>query len=162
MSQIFRLPPRWLFIRVETEGGIIGWGESSLEGTLRVFCAGNATYAGTSCSGHTEAVEGASLALRETFLGWDGDKIQDIWQHAYRSRFYRGGPVLMVRAFPAFLDILLRCPSVCSLHFPDSTLLSGTSRARSSVYLSGSYWEERFASARRCMDGLVETLLRRW
>lgn len=46
--------------------------------------------------GHTEAVEGASLALRETFLGWDGDKIQDIWQHAYRSRFYRGGPVLMV------------------------------------------------------------------
>ena len=47
-------------------------------------------------AGHTEAVEGASLALRDTFLGWDGDKIQDIWQHAYRSRFYRGGPVLMV------------------------------------------------------------------
>ena len=46
-------------------------------------------------AGHTEAVEGASIALRETFLGWDGDRIQDIWQHAYRSRFYRGGPVLM-------------------------------------------------------------------
>jgi hypothetical protein len=55
----------------------VGWGESSLEG-------------------HTEAVEGALIALCKTFLGWDGDKIQDIWQHAYRSRFYRGGPVLMV------------------------------------------------------------------
>lgn len=47
-------------------------------------------------TGHTEAVEGALTALRETFLGWDGARIEDIWQHAYRSRFYRGGPVLMV------------------------------------------------------------------
>ena len=39
------------------------------------------------------------MALRETFLGWDGDRIEDIWQHAYRSRFYRGGPVLMVSLF---------------------------------------------------------------
>lgn len=75
--QVFRVPPRWLFVRVETAGGLVGWGEGTLEG-------------------HTETVEGAYEALREQFVGWDADRIQDIWQHAYRSKFYRGGPVLMV------------------------------------------------------------------
>lgn len=32
--------PRWLFVRVETEGGVVGWGEGTLEG-------------------HTEAVQGS-------------------------------------------------------------------------------------------------------
>ena len=59
-------------------------------------------------AGHTEAVEGATIALRETFLGWDGDRIQDIWQYAYRSRFYRGGPVLMVRSPPYPLASVLK------------------------------------------------------
>lgn len=73
----FRLPPRWLFVRVETQDGTVGWGEGTLEG-------------------HTEAVEGAYHDLIERFIGWDADRIEDIWQHGYRSRFYRGGPVLMV------------------------------------------------------------------
>lgn len=75
--QVFRLPPRWLFVRVETSDGHVGWGESTLEG-------------------HTEAVEGALKDLTERFIGWDADGIQDIWQFAHRARFYRGGPVLMV------------------------------------------------------------------
>lgn len=29
-------------------------------------------------------------------MGWDADNIEDIWSHAYRARFYRGGEVLMV------------------------------------------------------------------
>lgn len=78
--QVFRVPPRWLFVRVETAGGLVGWGEGTLEG-------------------HTETVEGAYEALREQFVGWDADRIQDIWQHAYKSKFYRGGPVLMVISF---------------------------------------------------------------
>ena len=65
-------------MRVETELGIVGWGESTLEG-------------------HTEAVEGACRDLAARFVGWDAEHIQNIWQHAYRARFYRGGPVLMVR-----------------------------------------------------------------
>ena len=64
-------------MRVETAQGIVGWGEGTLEG-------------------HTEAIEGAYKDLSERFIGWDSDQIQNIWQHAYRSRFYRGGPVLMV------------------------------------------------------------------
>jgi galactonate dehydratase len=77
LPQIFRVPPRWLFVRVETSDGIVGWGEATLEG-------------------HTEAIEGAFKDLSERFIGSDADNIQDIWQTAYRGRFYRGGPVLMV------------------------------------------------------------------
>jgi galactonate dehydratase len=62
---------------VETKDGFVGWGESTL-------------------AGHSEAVEGAFQDLRERFIGWDADGIEDIWQNAYRARFYRGGPVLMV------------------------------------------------------------------
>jgi galactonate dehydratase len=30
--ETFYVPPRWLFVRVETEDGAVGWGEASLEG----------------------------------------------------------------------------------------------------------------------------------
>ena len=72
----FLVPPRWLFVRVETEDGHFGWGEASLEG-------------------HAEAVDGAFAALRDRFLGADPRRIEDIWQIGYRGGFYRGGPVLM-------------------------------------------------------------------
>ena len=38
--ETFYVQPRWLFVRVETEDGAVGWGEPSLEG-------------------HAEAVDGA-------------------------------------------------------------------------------------------------------
>jgi len=74
--ETFLVPPRWLFVRVETAGGAVGWGEASLEG-------------------HAEAVDGAFAALRDRFIGHDAFRIEDIWQVAYRGGFYRGGPVLM-------------------------------------------------------------------
>ncbi len=74
--ETFLVPPRWLFVRVETADGAVGWGEASLEG-------------------HAEAVEGAFAALRDRFIGSDPRRIEDIWQIAYRGGFYRGGPVLM-------------------------------------------------------------------
>jgi galactonate dehydratase len=74
--ETFMVPPRWLFVRVETQDGGVGWGESSLEG-------------------HSEAVAGAFASLRERFIGADADNIEDVWQVAYRGGFYRGGPVLM-------------------------------------------------------------------
>lgn len=30
--ETFHVRPRWLFVRVETEKGIVGWGEATLEG----------------------------------------------------------------------------------------------------------------------------------
>ena len=74
--ETFYVPPRWLFVRVETEDGAVGWGEPSLEG-------------------HAEAVEGAFESLKDRFIGHDANRIEDIWQVAYRGGFYRGGPVLM-------------------------------------------------------------------
>jgi len=43
--ETFRVPPRWLFVRVESDDGAVGWGEGSLEG-------------------HAEAVEGALWDLK--------------------------------------------------------------------------------------------------
>jgi galactonate dehydratase len=74
--ETFYVPPRWLFVRVETQDGAVGWGEASLEG-------------------YAEAVDGAFEALRDRFIGHDPRRIEDIWQVAYRGGFYRGGPVLM-------------------------------------------------------------------
>ena len=74
--ETFYVPPRWLFVRVESDDGAVGWGEASLEG-------------------HAEAVEGAFEAIRDRFTGHDPFAIEDIWQIGYRGGFYRGGPVLM-------------------------------------------------------------------
>ncbi len=74
--ETFLVPPRWLFVRVESSDGAFGWGEASLEG-------------------HAEAVDGAFEAIRDRFIGHDARAIEDIWQIAYRGGFYRGGPVLM-------------------------------------------------------------------
>ena len=74
--ETFYVAPRWLFVRVETEDGAVGWGEASLEGWA-------------------EAVDGAFEALKDRFIGTDPFRIEDIWQVGYRGGFYRGGPVLM-------------------------------------------------------------------
>ncbi|HZH08626.1 MAG TPA: D-galactonate dehydratase, partial [Lautropia sp.] len=74
--ETFLVPPRWLFVKVETTDGAYGWGEASLEG-------------------YAEAVAGAFEAIRDRFIGHDARRIEDIWQIGYRGGFYRGGPVLM-------------------------------------------------------------------
>ncbi|HEX8467952.1 MAG TPA: galactonate dehydratase [Allosphingosinicella sp.] len=74
--ETFYVPPRWLFVRVESDEGAVGWGEASLEGWA-------------------EAVDGAFAALRDRFLGHDPFRIEDVFQIGYRGGFYRGGPVLM-------------------------------------------------------------------
>jgi galactonate dehydratase len=74
--ETFYVPPRWLFVRVESDDGAVGWGEASLEG-------------------HAEAVDGAFESLRDRFVGHDPFRIEDIWTVGYRGGFYRGGPVLM-------------------------------------------------------------------
>ena len=74
--ETFYVPPRWMFVRVETEDGAFGWGEASLEGWA-------------------EAIDGVFEAFRDRFIGADPFAIEDIWQVGYRGGFYRGGAVLM-------------------------------------------------------------------
>lgn len=72
----FRVPPRWLFVKITDEAGNVGWGEASLEG-------------------HSQAVEGCLDAWFERYKGMEADDIEHIWQMSWRTSFYRGGPVMM-------------------------------------------------------------------
>ncbi len=111
--ETFRVPPRWLFVRVESSAGTVGWGESSLEG-------------------HAEAVEGAFASLKDRFIGANPDQIEDIWQTAYRLGFYRGGPVLMSAL--SGLDQALWDLKGKTLGVPVWQLLGGRVRDRVPVY----------------------------
>jgi galactonate dehydratase len=111
--ETFAVPPRWLFVRVETEDGHFGWGEASLEG-------------------HAEAVEGAFEALRDRFIGHDPRRIEDVWQIGYRSGFYRGGPVLMSAL--SGLDQALWDLKGRSLGLPAWELIGGRVRDRIRAY----------------------------
>lgn len=74
--ELFLVPPRWLFLKIETDGGIIGWGEPVIEGKAAT-------------------VKAAVDELMENLVGKDPMNIEDHWNMMYRSGFYRGGPILM-------------------------------------------------------------------
>jgi len=111
--ETFRVPPRWVFVRVESDEGAVGWGEASLEG-------------------HAEAVEGAFAALRDRFVGTDPFRIEDVWQTGYRGGFYRGGGVLMSAL--SGLDQALWDLKGRALGLPVWELLGGKVRERIEVY----------------------------
>lgn len=72
----YRVPPRWMFLKIETDEGIVGWGEPVIEGRAK-------------------SVEAAVHELSDYIIGQDPARINDIWQTLYRGGFYRGGPILM-------------------------------------------------------------------
>ena len=37
--ETFKVPPRWLFVRIETESGLVGWGEPIVEGRADTVAA---------------------------------------------------------------------------------------------------------------------------
>ncbi|MCD5324613.1 MULTISPECIES: galactonate dehydratase [Pontibacillus] len=74
--ELYQVPPRWLFLKIETDEGIKGWGEPVIEGRA-----------------HT--VKAAVEELMEYLMGKDPLRIEDHWNMLYRSGFYRGGPILM-------------------------------------------------------------------
>lgn len=74
--ELFQVPPRWLFLKMETDDGIIGWGEPIVEGKAAT-------------------VKTAVGELMETLIGKDPMDIEAHWNSMYRGGFYRGGPILM-------------------------------------------------------------------
>lgn len=74
--ELFKAPPRWLFLKISTDEGLAGWGEPVVEG-------------------RADTVRAAVEELAEYVIGRDPRQIEDLWQVLYRSGFYRGGPVLM-------------------------------------------------------------------
>ncbi len=74
--ELFKVKPRWLFLRIETDNGLVGWGEPIVEG-------------------RADTVRAAVSEAMRYLLGRDPRRIEDHWQTLYRGAFYRGGPVLM-------------------------------------------------------------------
>jgi len=74
--ELFQVPPRWLFLKIETDEGIVGWGEPVIEGKAAT-------------------VKAAVDEMMEYLIGKDPMNIEDHWNVLYRAGFYRGGPILM-------------------------------------------------------------------
>ena len=73
--ETFLVAPRWLFCRIGTDEGIVGWGEPVVEG-------------------RAETVRAAVHEMAELLIGTDPLRIEDHWQVLSKGGFYRGGPVL--------------------------------------------------------------------
>ncbi len=73
---LYQVPPRWLFLKIETDEGIMGWGEPVIEGKAAT-------------------VKAAVDEMMEYLIGKDPMNIEDHWNVLYRGGFYRGGPILM-------------------------------------------------------------------
>jgi galactonate dehydratase len=65
----------YVFVKIETDAGVVGWGEATLEGKA-----------------------GAAMAavndLREYIVGADPMPVEHLWQSMYVHAFYRPGPIL--------------------------------------------------------------------
>ena len=98
-----------LIVKIETDDGIYGWGESGL-------------------SGREKAVLGAIEHYREFLLGRDPMRIGALWQEMYRSQYFEGGRVLT--AAISAIDIALYDIKGKALGVPVYQLLGGKQRDR--------------------------------
>jgi galactonate dehydratase len=73
--ETFLVKPRWLFLKMHTDEGLVGLGEPILEGRA-----------------HTVAT--AVAELEPYLLGKDPTRVVHHWQAMYKHAFYRGGPLL--------------------------------------------------------------------
>ncbi|MCG7599721.1 mandelate racemase/muconate lactonizing enzyme family protein [Halomonas sp. McH1-25] len=98
-----------LLVKVDTDEGIYGWGESGL-------------------SGREKAVQGAIEHYREFLIGKDPFQAGAIWQEMYRSQYFEGGRVLT--AAISAIDIALYDIKGKALNVPVYQLLGGKQRDR--------------------------------
>ncbi len=105
-----------IFVEVQTNAGITGVGEASLEGK-------------------TEAVVGAINDVKDYLIGKDPTRIEHHWQTIYRHSFWRGGVVIgsaISGIEQALWDILGK-----ALGVPVYELLGGRVRDRVRLYANG-------------------------
>jgi galactonate dehydratase len=107
------VPPRWLFLKIETDEGVTGWGEPVVEGRAHSVAA---------------AVE----ELADYLVGRDPRNVEDLWTVMYRGGFYRGGPIHMSAI--AGIDQALWDIKGKALGVSVSDLLGGRVRERIRVY----------------------------
>ncbi|HEX8986004.1 MAG TPA: galactonate dehydratase, partial [Bryobacteraceae bacterium] len=111
--ETFLVKPRWLFLKVHTNAGIVGLGEPITEGRAKT-CA--------------EAV----AEIEPYLVGKDPRQVVHHWQAIYRHAFYRGGPVLTSAL--SGIDQALWDIKGKALGVPVYELLGGPTRSRVRVY----------------------------
>jgi len=109
----YRIPPRWMLLKIETDEGVVGWGEPVIEGKART-------------------VETAVHEFSQYLVGQDPRRINDLWQVMYRGGFYRGGAILMSAI--AGIDQALWDIKGKALGVPVYELLGGLVRDRMKTY----------------------------
>lgn len=106
----------WLLVKVDTDDGIFGWGEATLEGKEKT-------------------VAQAIAELERQLVGRDPFRIEALWQEMYRAAFWVGGPVLnsaISGVEQALWDIKGK-----ALNVPVWELLGGKMRDRARAYANG-------------------------
>jgi galactonate dehydratase len=132
--ELFRVPPRWLFLRLDTDEGVVGWGEPATEGRAETICA-------------------AITDLLDTYvLDENPLEVERLWQRMYHGEHSRGGPILMGAIAcidQALWDIKGRHEGV-----PVYELLGGPVRDKVHVYkwISGDRPTELADSAAEAVD----------
>lgn len=111
--ELFTVPPRWLFLKLSTDDGLVGWGEPVVEGRAATVAA---------------AVE----ELSDYLVGREAGAIEDLWQVLWRGGFYRGGPVLSSAI--SGIEQALWDVKGKQLGLPVHELLGGPVRERMRVY----------------------------
>ncbi len=129
----YLVAPRWLFLRIDTDEGITGWGEPVIEGRAHTVAA---------------AVE----ELADYLIGADPLTVEEHWQVLTKGGFYRGGAVLssaVAGVDQALWDIVGKVHGV-----PVHELLGGPLRRRVRVYswIGGDDPAEVAEAARRQLD----------
>ena len=131
--ELFKVPPRWLFVKVTTKNGLEGWGEPVVEG-------------------RAATVETAINEMQPFLIGHPANKIEDFWQMVYRGGFYRGGPVLMSAL--SGIDQALWDIKGKALGVPVYELLGGAVRNKMRIYgwVHGDTNEELAKAAKKRID----------
>ncbi|MDT2557030.1 galactonate dehydratase [Enterococcus raffinosus] len=110
--KVYKVKPRWIFIKLVTDEGIEGWGEM-VSGTK------------------TETVVAAAYELGKRVIGRNPFEIQRIWQELHRS-FFRGGPINATVI--SGIDMALWDIKGKALGVPIYELLGGSVRDKIKVY----------------------------
>jgi L-alanine-DL-glutamate epimerase-like enolase superfamily enzyme len=59
--ELFQVPPRWLFLKITTDDGLVGWGEPIVEGKAAT-------------------VQAAVEEMSDFLIGREAGAIEDLWQ----------------------------------------------------------------------------------
>src|SRR5690606_10646851 len=105
----------WLVVRIETDEGLVGWGEGSLHGPL-------------------DGVEATIGEMKPLLLGQDPAGPEQHWYRLYNAWRWRGGATFMTAL--AALDIALWDLEGKRLGVPVHRLLGGAHRTRIRGYAS--------------------------